>query len=78
MFLAKLKDKKNNKKLYAIKVLDKYKIESLNILKYAKTEKNVLKLMNHPFIVKLNFAFQSKGKLFMAMDFCPGFFNHLI
>ena len=36
------------------------------------TERNVLSITNHPFIVKLNCAFQSVDKLFLILDFCPG------
>ena len=35
------------------------------------TEKNVLQIMNHPFIVKLKYAFQTKHNLVMVMDYCP-------
>jgi len=28
--------------------------------------------MRHPFIVNLNYAFQTKTKLFLILDFCPG------
>jgi protein-serine/threonine kinase len=42
---------------YAMKVLDKEKFISKNLIKYAQTERNVLKVMRHPFIVSLNFAF---------------------
>jgi protein-serine/threonine kinase len=41
-------------------------------MKYAQTEKDVLSIMSHPFIVRLNFAFQTETKLFLVMDFCPG------
>jgi serine/threonine protein kinase len=27
--------------------------------------------MSHPLIVKLNYAFQTKNKLVMVMDYCP-------
>lgn len=36
------------------------------------TERNVLGLTNHPFIVKLNYAFQTPEKLFLLLDYCPG------
>lgn len=36
------------------------------------TERNVLSLTNHPFIVKLNSAFQTPDKLFLILDYCPG------
>ena len=28
--------------------------------------------INHPFVVKLHYSFQSTTKLFLAMDFYPG------
>ena len=41
-------------------------------MKYALTERNVLSLTNHPFIVKLLFAFQTLTDLFLIMEYCPG------
>ncbi|CAD8123427.1 unnamed protein product [Paramecium sonneborni] len=61
-----------NKKLFAMKILKKERMMSQNLLKYAETEKEVLSVMHHPFIVKLNYAFQTESKLFLVMDFCPG------
>ena len=64
-----LVEKKDSKKIYAMKVLDKraimckffiFRINIFiehNLIKYARTERNVLSVTNHPFIVKLNFAF---------------------
>lgn len=43
-----------------------------DISRYAKAERNVLIAMNHPFIVKLHFAFQNDEKLFLVMDYCSG------
>lgn len=47
------------KKLHAIKVLSKETIDAKNLRKYAMTERNVLSALNHPFMVKLVYAFQS-------------------
>ena len=63
--------KKTNEK-YAMKVLDKNRIAEQNIFKYAMTERNVLSIVHNPFIVKLNFAFQTNEKLFLLLDYCPG------
>lgn len=63
---------KNFKDLYAMKVLSKKKIMGNNYIKYAMTERNVLSYTHHPFIVKLNYAFQTKNKLFLILDYCPG------
>ena len=67
VFLVK---KIENSKLYAMKVLSKEKIFNQNLLKYALTERNVLSLSEHPFIVKLNYAFQTSSKLFLILDYC--------
>jgi serine/threonine protein kinase len=74
-----LVEKKDNKQLYALKVLLKENVFSKSIAntehaleRYAITEKNVLAQINHPFIVKLHYAFQNAERLFMVIDFCPG------
>jgi hypothetical protein len=59
-----LVQKINTKEKFAMKVLRKERIMGQNLLKYAIAERNVLSLSNHPFIVKLNFAFQTSSKLF--------------
>ena len=59
-------------KLYAMKVLPKDKILSQNLVRYAMTERNVLSYVKHPFIVALQFAFQTSEKLFLILDYCPG------
>ena len=40
-----------------MKIMKKEFIQNQNLMDYVKTEKYVLSLMNHPFIVKLNYAF---------------------
>ncbi|CAD8136549.1 unnamed protein product [Paramecium octaurelia] len=69
VYLVKKKDEQNS--LYAMKVLRKEKI-SQKLLPYIQTEKSILSVIDHPFIVKLHYAFQTQHKLFLVMDFCPG------
>jgi protein-serine/threonine kinase len=57
---------------YAMKVLRKDKIIGQNLTKYAMTERNVLSYIRHPFIVGLNFAFQTRDKLFLILDYASG------
>ena len=57
--------KKDSDDFYAMKVLDKCRIAKQNIFKYVLTERNVLSVMHNPFIVKLNYAFQTSEKLFL-------------
>lgn len=56
---------------YALKVLRKEKVIGNNLVRYAFTERNILLHISHPFIVKLNYAFQTPEKLVMVMDYCP-------
>ena len=67
-----IKKGENPKKYYAMKILEKDKVLSQNLVRYARTERNVLSLASHQFIVGLNFAFQSKSRLYLIMDYAPG------
>lgn len=64
--------KKSSGVLYAMKVLNKQEIIANNLVKYAQTERNVLSYVEHPFIVNLNYAFQTKDKLYLILEYCPG------
>lgn len=55
-----------------MKVLKKDKIMGRNLTRYAMTERNVLSVSNHPFIVGLHYAFQTDDRLFLVMEYCPG------
>lgn len=67
-----LVEMRSNGQKFAIKVLRKDKIVGQNLVKYAMAERNVLSYIHHPFIVGLNFAFQSTEKLYLVLDYCPG------
>lgn len=69
MYIVK---KGKSDKLYALKAIKKQKILGTNIMRYIQTEKEVLSLINHPFIVHLHFAFQTETHLFLVMDYCEG------
>jgi protein-serine/threonine kinase len=67
-----LVEKNDTHKLYAMKVLRKEKVLANNLIRYARTERNVLSLMCHPFIVNLHYAFQTANKLYLIVKYCPG------
>lgn len=56
---------------YALKVLMKDKIMGSNLIKYAFAERNILLSVSHPFIVRLDYAFQTADKLALVMEYCP-------
>ncbi len=71
--------KKDDNKIYAMKVLRKEAIIARKQVTHTKQEKTILQKIQHPFIVKLHFAFQTKDKLYMILDFINGgeLFYHL-
>jgi len=66
-------------KVYAMKVMRKDAIIAKNQVTHTIDEKHVLQKIQHPFIVKLHYAFQTKDKLYMIMDYINGgeLFFHL-
>ncbi|CXJ28669.1 rac-beta serine/threonine protein kinase, putative [Plasmodium berghei] len=66
-------------KLYAMKILKKDNIISQNQFEHTKVEKNILKCVSHPFIVKMYYSFQTSKKLYFILEYCPGgeLFFHL-
>ena len=71
--------KKSDSRLYAMKVLAKQNIIKRKQVEHTRTERNVLGKLNHPFIVKLHYAFQTEAKLYFVLDYCAGgeLFFHL-
>ena len=64
--------KNSNDKLYAIKIINKNKINTKIQKKRIKTERNLLANINHPFIMKLSYAFQTKQSLYFITKFMHG------
>jgi serine/threonine protein kinase len=71
--------KKDTGKIYAMKVLNKKTIIERNEAEHTKSEKAILQKLAHPFLVNLNYAFQTPDKLYFVMDFVNGgeLFFHL-
>lgn len=57
--------------LYAMKVLKKATLKVRDRVR-TKMERNILVEVNHPFIVKMHYAFQTEGKLYLILDFLRG------
>ena len=71
--------KKDTGRLYAMKILKKSKIVREKKIRPILSERAILEQLDHPFIVKLHWAFQSKEELFFILDICTGgeIFFHL-
>jgi serine/threonine protein kinase len=69
----------NNNKLYAMKILDKKYVVKKNQVTHTQTERVMLEKLKHPFIVRLNYAFQDSKRLYFITEFLQGgeLFFHL-
>lgn len=65
--------------LFAMKILRKSHLVRRRQIERTKTERKVLARLDHPFLMKLYYAFQTTEKLFLVLDYCPGgeLFFHL-
>ena len=63
--------KNDSKQIFALKQLNKEFLINQKQLKYAIGECKILSYLNHPFIIKMNYAFQTPKNLYMVLDYCP-------
>ncbi|KAF5398931.1 Non-specific serine/threonine protein kinase [Paragonimus heterotremus] len=70
VFLARLKA---TDQVFAIKVLSKEQIKRRQEVRHVMSERNVLvRSLQHPFLCKLRFSFQSDTKLYFVLDYVNG------
>jgi len=71
--------KKSDGKIYAMKILKKQAIIARNQVEHTKAERKILQALQHPFLMTLRYAFQSKDKLYFVLDYYQGgeLFFHL-
>ncbi|KAJ3612971.1 hypothetical protein NHX12_019228, partial [Muraenolepis orangiensis] len=71
VFLVRKVTPPDDNQLYAMKVLKKATLKVRDRVR-TKMERNILADVNHPFVVKLHYAFQTEGKLYLILDFLRG------
>lgn len=64
--------KRDTGDIYAMKVVKKETVQSAQQATNLDCERRLLEWGDHPFVVKLHFAFQTKSKLYLVMDYAPG------
>jgi hypothetical protein len=57
---------------FAMKVMDKASLESRRKLSRAETEREILQLLDHPFLPTLYAHFETDKFACLVMEFCPG------
>jgi serum/glucocorticoid-regulated kinase 2 len=70
---------KGTKEIFAMKSLRKEELIDKDQIEHTKTEKRILETVNHPFLVGLQYVFQTNEKIFFVMEFMKGgeLFQHL-
>ena len=71
--------KKDNKKLYAMKMLSKSYVKTYHQEEHTKAERDLMVSLNSPFIINIKYAFQDETNLYIITDFMQGgdMFFHL-
>eukprot|EP00340_Litonotus_pictus_P009583 CAMPEP_0170514602 /NCGR_PEP_ID=MMETSP0209-20121228/1181_1 /TAXON_ID=665100 ORGANISM="Litonotus pictus, Strain P1" /NCGR_SAMPLE_ID=MMETSP0209 /ASSEMBLY_ACC=CAM_ASM_000301 /LENGTH=356 /DNA_ID=CAMNT_0010798759 /DNA_START=8 /DNA_END=1078 /DNA_ORIENTATION=- len=64
--------KNNTEEILAMKILKKKEMIIRNQFLHIKNERKIMEMIDHPFIIKLKYAFQNRQKLYLLTDFCPG------
>eukprot|EP01137_Pigoraptor_chileana_P015135 Opistho-2@70693 len=68
-----LASKKDTKTIYAVKIIKKSVVQiNEQSVTHANTENRVLKLLHHPFLVRLECAFQTDDRLYFVMEYING------
>ncbi|OHT14848.1 RAC family serine/threonine-protein kinase like protein [Tritrichomonas foetus] len=69
---VKLCQKIDTNEIFAIKAIKKNLLVQSDRLHTVITEKNILRHVSYPFIVNLYYAFQSRSKFFLCLEYAPG------
>lgn len=79
MILTQKQSGEEKGQLFAMKILRKTHLLKKQQISRTRTERKVLSIVDHPFIMKLHFAFQTEDRLFLVLDYCAGgeLFFHL-
>ncbi len=62
----------HNGRYYAIKVLKKAQVVKMKQVEHTNDERRMLKLVEHPFLIRMWGTFQDSRNLFMVMDYIEG------
>lgn len=60
-------------KIYAMKAVNKSRIQSSRTdMRHTRTERDVLAKVDHPFLIKMHYAFETRNRLYFVQDYCRG------
>mmetsp|Transcript_27085 Transcript_27085/g.26149 ORF Transcript_27085/g.26149 Transcript_27085/m.26149 type:complete len:124 (+) Transcript_27085:17-388(+) len=65
-------EKKKEKKLFAMKEMNKGRIIQKRSVASIMNEKQFLTQLHHPFLVNMHYAFQDRENMYIVLDMMPG------
>lgn len=79
VFLVRPNQNIGSSELFAMKVLRKADVVRRHQVEHTRTERKILEIVQHNYIISLKYAFQTNDKLYMITDYCSGgeLFFHL-
>eukprot|EP00475_Leptophrys_vorax_P000765 TRINITY_DN1041_c0_g1_i1.p1 TRINITY_DN1041_c0_g1~~TRINITY_DN1041_c0_g1_i1.p1 ORF type:complete len:391 (+),score=101.63 TRINITY_DN1041_c0_g1_i1:127-1299(+) len=63
---------KSNGQIYAMKIMNKAEMVKKNQVQHIRAERDLMVLMDNPWIVKLLYSFQDEKNLYLVMEFLQG------
>ncbi|MES1913458.1 MAG: hypothetical protein MHM6MM_005644 [Cercozoa sp. M6MM] len=69
VFLVRMR---RSKRLFAMKAMPKALLVRKKCVESSRIERDVMRVVNHPFIVQLRFSFQTNRKVYLIMDYVSG------
>ena len=64
--------KKDSGEVFAMKVLRKRTVVAKRQVEHTQAERAILESLEHPFLLRLRYAFQTHANLYLVMPFVPG------
>lgn len=62
----------DSEEILAMKILKKKEMIQRRQEHHIKNERKIMEMIDHPFIIKLEYAFQNNKNLYLLTQFCPG------
>lgn len=73
VFVVEKRDGLDKHSVYAMKVINKKQVSKRpKEAEYVRSERFIMSELRHPFLVALNYAFQTSQQLYYVMDYVPG------
>jgi serine/threonine protein kinase len=62
----------NSGEEFAVKIIEKHHIMGTSSVARVMAEREIMTMLNFPFVIDLHFAFQDDSRIFFVLDYCSG------